>query len=173
MILKALHDYMTDTTPLTGRPAVAFRTPQLVGGIEVEDRNQARRLFRDRIGANIYQGRRPRETSALTSCTIRVVAEQDTGEAEITGGCQWANALVETNIWTAGPDAANRANVTGTLLRLATEYFHWGKWGEYDISMVSVERRATFSEPPDDGSVWIHRYSMDILITYGQPAAVI
>lgn len=170
MILRAMAAYLTSAEPIAGIPGRDFRTPAVVGDFTVVNREEARRLLRERIGTHIYHERRPRKP-APTALTLQLIAEDDFGDHELTGGNNHASAAIEANVWTSGGDV-NRAIVTGTLLRLCVDSFYAGVWDTTNISFVSTERRGTGAIPESVGDNWQHRYSLDFLVRYEQAAAV-
>lgn len=172
MILsKGLRDYLVDTTPVTGYPATAFRDPQTVGDLTITDRDEARRYLRARVGNEIYASRRPREGSQHTAVTLRRIATNRVDE--VGGGTPLADAIIQVDVWTRGPEAALRGEITAILIRLACEGFGAGTWGGVTIADCEVAREAEFVETPKQGDDWTHRYSMDLRVHYYQASAVV
>ena len=172
MIAKALADYLRSTEPITGYPATPFREPQTVGDLTINNREEARRYVRSRVGDEIYAARKPRNGSQNLAVTLRRIVTNRVHE--IGGGAQLADAIIQTDVWARyEPNPELRAEITATLIRLCCEGFGASTWGDIVVADCMVVREGEFSETPIDGDDWTYRYSMDLMIFYNQPSAVV
>lgn len=173
MIEQGLYDYLTDTEDLTGHPAARFSSAQSIEGFTINNRNEARRILRDKIGREIYSNRRPINSSTHTAIVLRTIASGET-YYKLSGEDTTTQSVIQVDVMTKGGQDAIRAQTVAKLIKLCVSGYHADSWGEYRIAECRVERISSFAEtPPAAGDDWTFRTSMDLIVTYDQLVAAV
>lgn len=171
MLARGLKNYLTGPIDPTGHPAEPFESVQVLDGLTLRDRNDARRYIQDRIGEHVYASRRPaRSDSAHTAVTIRQISADL--EVPLIGETDTLTSILQVDVWTRSGDADWRARITGKLIRIACNNFV-GWWGTERITGCLVRRQGELPSAPGDGTDdWSFRYSMDFEVKHIEAAAV-
>lgn len=173
---QALYRYLVDPTDLPGHPAVPFTRARTVAGLRCENRNDARRWFRSKVGDKIFVGRRPqtqalRNSESLHTAVVLRTASHD-AEYDLAGANGSATELLSVDVLTRYSDAAARAETVVDLLSLSLSGYTRDYWGDLYVAECLVDSRATFANPPADASDdWTHTTSLPLVVIYNDEAA--
>jgi hypothetical protein len=144
---------------------------QVLDGMQLRTRNDARRFIRDRVGGQIYAGRRPiRSNSAHTAVTIRQITAES--EVALVGETDTLTTMLQVDVLAKEGDADWRATITGKLIRIAVNNY-FGTWGSERITGCLVRRQGVLVTPPGNASDdWPCRYSMDLEVKHNEATAI-
>jgi hypothetical protein len=167
--LYALRDYLMTPVDLPGPPAVPFITPRIISGVTVANRNDARRLLRDRIGDAVHIGRRKQRIKQANALTLST--SSTTYEYGLHGTEEGTEELVIATVACLSGDAARRSNTIAQLLSLAVSGWSGGYWGDLYVGECLVDGRSSRPVSPVDGSDnWTYEETLALRILYGDPA---
>lgn len=170
-VRTALYRYLTEPKDLPGLPAVTFERPRIIGDMEVNSRNDARRWLRSKIDpAGIYQGRRPQQHRKPTA--IVLTSTTSSPEYGLAGAEEGTEEFVQATVACYGGDAAVRANNVAQLLMLAVGGWSGGNWGDTYVGECLVDGRSSRTVSPVDSSdAWVFEEILGLNILYCDEAA--
>jgi hypothetical protein len=155
---------------LPGPPTVPFITPRIISGVPIKNRNDARRMLRDRIGDAIQLGRRRQRTKQANAITL--MTSTATMEYGLHGAEEGTEELAIATVSCLGGDAPRRCNTITNLLSLAVSGWSGGYWGDLYVGECLIDGRSGRAISPVDGSDnWTFEETLAMRIIYGDPAA--
>lgn len=163
-VKAALYKYLTDQSDLPGLPARPFERPRIISGTSIRNRNDARRLLRDKIGDAIHISRRPRD-SKHTALVLRTLDEECF--YGLAGVAEGASEQLTITVYGKGGDAPLRVETASSLVALALSGYYGALWGSTYVGECLLQSKSNRETPPADASDdWTFETFLDFSILY-------